>query len=112
MAEFVRGDIVVVDFPNSATPDVKRRPALVVASWSFGNSTDFLLGLISSQNSGDPYSTEIQSGDTINGSLHRQRYLRPTYLWACQESRILRKVCQLKPLPLSNTMNAIRVVLA
>jgi mRNA interferase MazF len=110
VAGFVRGDIVVVDYPNSASPTAKRRPALVVASWPYENSTDYLLSLISSQNADDPFIMPIRPGDVTNGMLNRVSYLRPTYLWACPESRITRKVCELKPDPLVHALAKIRGV--
>jgi mRNA interferase MazF len=52
MANFVKGDVVVVPFPFSDFTDVKRRPALVVAELS---GDDLILCQITSQNVKDSY---------------------------------------------------------
>jgi mRNA interferase MazF len=111
MGRFVRGDIVVVPFPFSATPGFKKRPALIIASWTFGAGEDYLLCLISTQTIPDPYSIALETEDVENGSLHRASYVRPTYLFAADESLIERKIGNLKPGRFSEVITALRSVL-
>lgn len=92
MAAFVKGDVVVVPFPFSGVAGAKRRPALVLASWPFGAGTDYLLCLISSQRVSDPYLLALDEDDIQNGTLARQSYVRPTYLFAADEALIVYKV--------------------
>ncbi len=92
MAAFVKGDIVVVPFPFSVGPGSKRRPALVVASWPFAGSTDYLLCLISSQAVNAPYIMRLEASDIQGGTLSRQSYVRPSYLFAADEGMIVYKV--------------------
>lgn len=92
MAAFIKGDIVVVPFPFSVGTGSKRRPALVVASWPFADGTDFLLCLISSQAVSDPYIMKLEAGDIQGGTLSRQSYVRPSYLFAVDEGLIVYKV--------------------
>ena len=47
MAEFVKGDVVVVPFPFSDLTQAKRRPALVIATLE---GDDLILCQITSQN--------------------------------------------------------------
>lgn len=86
---------MVVPFPFSVMSGSKLRPALVVASWSFKSSTDYLLCLISAQNAPDPYIISLDMADMQNGSLNRQSYLRPSYLFSVAESLIAYRACEL-----------------
>jgi mRNA interferase MazF len=88
----VRGDVVVVPFPLSATVGAKRRPALVLASWEFQESFDCLLCMITSQAADDPFIIELGAEDISGGSLNRRSYLRPTYLATADEDLIVRKI--------------------
>lgn len=87
---------MVVPFPMSTTSSTKRRPALVVASWAFGGAHDYLLCLISTQNAPDPYIIPMDVGDVEGGSLARQSYIRPTYLFSADEALIAYRVGKLK----------------
>ena len=101
---YAPGDVVVVPFPFSGSPEtVKRRPALVVAAWpvTAGNRTvtDYLLALITSQATDDPYRREIEPGDI---SFDRRRtlsastsFVRPSYLFAADEGLIVYRIGQL-----------------
>src|ERR1051326_8158669 len=111
MARFVRGDIVVVPFPFSATSGSKQRPALVLASWPFGGGEDYLLCLISTQTVPDPYSLALATDDVENGSLRRASYIRPTYLFAADEALIQRKIGNLKQARLTEVLTTLRKVL-
>ena len=92
MASFVKGDVVVVPFPFSESDGSKRRPALVLASWVRGGKTDYLVCIITSQFSADPFLIELDADDIIGGALAQKSYLRPTYLYATGEARILRRI--------------------
>ncbi len=111
MARFVKGDIVLVPFPFSAEEAYKHRPALVLASWSYGGGTDYLVALITTQPAPDPYLTEIVQADTYGGSLAQKCYLRPTYLFAPDEQLISRRVDRLKPERLERIIQTIVQVL-
>lgn len=111
MAGFVTGDIVIVPFPFSSTEGAKRRPALVVASWPFGSSTDYMLSMISCQNIEDPYIFELDPvNDVEGGRLNVKCYLRPTYTYVTGEHRIQRKVCKLKTEVLNRALAILRSI--
>jgi mRNA interferase MazF len=111
------GDVVVVPFPFSAQPDeVKRRPALVVASWEVTigrrRSSDYLLALITSQATGDPFRLEIVREDV---TFDRGRtlavspcFLRPSYLFAADEGLIAYRIGQLDPVKLQDAFTTLR----
>ena len=56
MAEFIKGDVVVVPFPFSDLSQAKRRPALVVAELK---GADLILCQITSQNIQDVYAIPL-----------------------------------------------------
>ena len=97
MARFVKGDIVLVPFPFSGEENYKHRPALVLASWSYAGTTDYLVCLITTQLANDPYLMELSRADTFGESLTQICYLRPTYLFAPDERIISRRMDRMKP---------------
>jgi hypothetical protein len=99
--------VVVVPFPLSTVATTKRRPALVVASWPFGGSEDYLLALISSQNVPDPYIIPLADDDVIGGRLVAKSYVRPTYLFAADEGLILYKIGATKPEKLAEVLKTL-----
>ncbi|MBE9239343.1 type II toxin-antitoxin system PemK/MazF family toxin [Anabaena aphanizomenioides LEGE 00250] len=60
MAEFIKGDVVIVPFPFSDLSQTKRRPALVIATLQ-GN--DMILCQITSQSVSDRYAIGLDNSD-------------------------------------------------
>jgi mRNA interferase MazF len=112
VAQFVKGDIVVVPFPFSVASGDKRRPALVLASWPCEGTTDYLLCMISSQNVAEPHIMALAPTDVENGKFDVPSYVRPSYLFAVAESRILRKIGNLTPKKLEDVTSAIKNLLS
>jgi mRNA interferase MazF len=72
MGRFVKGDVVVTPFPFSDLQAAKRRPALVVATFT---GDDVLLCQIISQAVSDSYAIPLRSTDFTRGRLDpRQQY--------------------------------------
>ena len=116
MARFVKGDIIIGWFPFSNATGSKKRPALVLASWTrrsaFQQSEDYLLCMISTQNVNDPYRFALQVQDVENGSLNRASYVRPSYLFSSDEATISHKVGTIKAEKLAIAVETIhRIVL-
>ena len=89
MGAFVKGDVVVVRFPNSTGSDFKKRPAVVVALVPYAGGTDYMVCLVTSQNAQDPHAIELAPSDLIGGSLRATRsFLRPTYLYTADEASL------------------------
>lgn len=88
MAAFVKGDIVVVPFPFSDLSNAKRRPALVVASLRYN---DLILCMITSQGTGDSYTTPISDPDFVSGSLNRNSYVKVNRIFTANEKIIAYK---------------------
>ncbi|MBW1796757.1 MAG: type II toxin-antitoxin system PemK/MazF family toxin [Deltaproteobacteria bacterium] len=89
MAEFIRGDVVVVPFPFSDLTDSKRRPALVLTGL-MGN--DCILCQITSQPIKDNYSIGLDDSDFEKGSLRQKSNIRPNRIFTCDEGIILYRV--------------------
>lgn len=101
MAQYSRGDIVILPFPFSDVTGSKRRPALVLAELPFLGGMDYLVCMISSQNTSDPHSFEIQPSDLASGQLAVRSYLRPLYLFGAEGSVIIRRIGVITPATLS-----------
>jgi mRNA interferase MazF len=93
MAEFVKGDVVVVPFPFSDLTQAKRRPALVIANLA---ADDLILCQITSQNITDRYAITLQSSDFSDGGLNQTSNIRPNRLFTADRGIILYKAGQLK----------------
>jgi len=93
LAEFVKGDVVVVPFPFSDLTHAKRRPALVVAEF---DGDDLLLCQITSQRIRDSYAVAIDEGDFEVGSLRQRSHVRPNRLFTADRQIILYRAGRLK----------------
>jgi mRNA interferase MazF len=78
VAEFIRGDIVVIPFPFSDLTQTKRRPALVVATLP---GEDLILCQITSQTIMDKYAISIEDKDFATGSLSQHGNIIPNRLF-------------------------------
>lgn len=104
---FVRGDVVIVYFPNSAGGEFKKRPTVVLGTVPYAGADDYILCLITSQQADDPHRIELQSTDIMGGSLRTVSYLRPTYLYTADESTIAYKVGTLRGQVLAQAIAAL-----
>jgi mRNA interferase MazF len=86
MAEFVRGDVVVVPFPFSDLSQAKRRPALVVAELA---GDDLILCQITSQLVRDNYAIPISGSDFSEGGLKQPSHIRPSSRLFTADSNII-----------------------
>lgn len=111
MARYVRGDVVTVKFPFSSDTDFKLRPAIVLASWPYLDSTDYWVCMVSTQNDGDAFAMGVKSDDIMGGRFNRACFIRPTYTFAASERRVGRKIGQLKPAKVTAILEVIRRVL-
>ena len=95
MKKFKRGDIVLLPFPFSDATGAKMRPSLVLAELPYYGSMDYLVCMISSQNTSDPQSTEILPSDLTAGRLSGRSDLRPLYLLGADGSVIVRRIAMM-----------------
>ena len=94
MGRFVKGDVVVAPFPFSDLTSAKRRPALVVATFS---GDDVLLCQITSRAVTDKYAVPIAREDFATGGLRRNSNARANRLFAADAQIILYKAGTLAP---------------
>ena len=90
MGRFVKGDIVVLNFPFSDLRGAKRRPALVLADLT-GN--DIILCQITSIATKDIYAIQIENDDYIKGTLKTESVIRPNKVFTADKSLILYTAC-------------------
>jgi len=93
MAEFVKGDIVVIPFPFSDLSNTKRRPAIILSNL-LGN--DYIMAQITSQNVFDAMSVIIDANDVEKGTLNITSNIRPNKLFTADKNIVLYKICSLK----------------
>ena len=105
MARYIKGDVVIVAFPFSSDTQFKSRPAIVLASWPYLGSRDYLVCMISTQDDQDPNQLEVHKEDMIGAQFQERCYIRPAYTFAASERRMNRKVCSLKPEKLATALS-------
>lgn len=88
MAQFIKGDVVVLPFPFSDLTGSKKRPALVLADLQ---GDDIILCQITSQQNKDPYSIALSNADFTNGSLPVASNIRPNRIFTADKNIILKK---------------------
>ena len=93
MAEFIKGDVVVIPFPFSDLSEVKKRPAFVVNSLS---GDDIILCQITSQAIKDKYSVSLKKIDFVSGGLSVNSNIRPNRIFTADKGIILYKVGNVK----------------
>jgi len=93
MERFVKGDIVVFQFPFSDLGESKKRPALVAANTGDENP---ILCQITSQKRPDPDLIPITKNDFQKGALKHDSFIRQTILFSIYNSRIDYKIGNLK----------------
>ncbi|ROL59231.1 type II toxin-antitoxin system PemK/MazF family toxin [Bacteroidetes/Chlorobi group bacterium ChocPot_Mid] len=83
MEEFIKGSVVIINYPFSDFSSQKKRPALVIAT---PKGQDIILCQITSQNHYDSYSLVLDSDDFLKGSLHQKSYIRPNKIISIDKS--------------------------
>lgn len=92
MGKFVKGDIVVINFPFSNLTGTKRRPALVISDLE---GDDVILCQITGQSKMDKYIIKLGHSDYIDGNLKAESVVRPNKLFTADENVILYTVCKI-----------------
>jgi mRNA interferase MazF len=90
MEEFVKGDVVIVNFPFTDLKGFSKRPALVLANL---RGADTILCQITTQESRyDEYALELNSEQFSQGELLHSSYIRINKLFTASKNIILKKV--------------------
>ncbi len=93
MAEFIKGDVVVIPFPFSDLSQSKRRPALIIAPLE---GDDAILCQITSKTIKDIYAISIDDSDFDSGSLKQSGNIRPNRLFTADSHIILYRAGHIK----------------
>jgi mRNA interferase MazF len=93
MEKFVKGAVVVLDFPFSDFSTGKRRPALVVAS----TGSNVIVCQITSQAKSAALAVVIDVPDFLTGGLARMSYINVPQLFTVEAQRILYQAAVLRP---------------
>jgi len=104
MAKFMKGDIVVLNFPFSDLSGTKRRPALVVSDLE---GDDIILCQITSRSKTDKYSVKILETDFADGKLPTESVVRPNKIFTADKSIILYTICKIKSEKTNEVIKAI-----
>ena len=89
MVKPVAGEIVVIPFPRTESPDGKRRPALVIADLP---GADLILCQITSRAHWDAFAVPLDSSDCERGEIGQPCFIRPQRLFTVEQHVILHSV--------------------
>jgi len=92
MGRFVKGDVVVLNFPFSDFSATKRRPAVVVSNL---DGDDVILCQITSRAKIDKYAVKLETDNFISGRLTTESIARPNKIFTAYEDMILYVACKL-----------------
>ncbi|MBD2413736.1 growth inhibitor PemK [Nostoc calcicola FACHB-389] len=104
MAEFVKGDVVIVPFPFSDLTGTKRRPALVIATLQ---GDDLILCQITSRTVGDVYAIHLENSDFSSGGLNQPSNIRPNRIFTADKQIFLYQAGHIKLEKLTEVINKI-----
>jgi len=91
--DFIKGDIVILNFPFSDLSATKRRPAFVLASSGYG---DIILCQITSKPAKNEFSIKIEPNDFEVGSLPVVSFIRADKFFTADKELILYKAGHIK----------------
>ena len=108
MGRFVKGDVVVLNFPFSDLSQTKRRPALVVAT---PQGDDVIPCQITSQARTDAYSILLEQSDFSSGGLNQTSRVRPNRLFTADEAIVVYRAGRISNDKLSDVIDRLIVIL-
>lgn len=93
MEGFVKGDIVVVDFPFSNQVNAKRRPVLVI---KVPSGDDIIVCQMTGQSYEKPVEIQIKKEDLHQGKLSREGFVRLDKIVSLEKSLVNYRAASLK----------------
>ena len=93
MERFVKGDVVVLDFPFSNLVQAKRRPALII---KVPKGHDLIICQITAESQEKPVEVSITNNDFSYGRLKRDSYVRIDKITTIKRTRVKYKAASLK----------------
>lgn len=104
MEEFVRGDVIVIDFPFSSLKETKRRPALILKVPKGG---DVIVNQITGSSYEKSVEIEVENKDFKQGSLKRKSFVRIDKIASIEKTLIKYKAGSLKSEKFNEILNNI-----
>jgi mRNA interferase MazF len=104
MEGFVKGEIVVLEFPFSNLVQVKRRPSLVI---KVPKGDDIIVCQITGKSYEKSLEIPIKKEDFYKGNLKVQSYVRLDKIFSVEKSLIKYKACSLKQEKFNEIINKI-----
>lgn len=89
MELFIKGQIIIIEFPFSDLSDSKKRPALIIQPLG---GDDVILCQITSKNYSDPYAILINQNDLSSGYLRHDSFVRIGRLFTADRHKICGKI--------------------
>ena len=108
MAEFIKGDVVIVPFPFSDLTTSKKRPALVLSGLK---GDDLILCQITSKEVNDLYAILLEEVDFEQGSLKQISNIRPNKIFTADKNIILYRVGHLTTIKMDKVIHRIIEIL-
>jgi mRNA interferase MazF len=93
MEGFVRGDVIIIEFPYSDLKTVKRRPVLIL---KIPKGEDIIVAQITGESYEKPVEITLKKEDFKQGSLKRDSYIRIDKIASIEKSLIQYKAGSLK----------------
>ncbi|NCN52052.1 type II toxin-antitoxin system PemK/MazF family toxin [archaeon] len=93
MERFVKGDIIVIEFPFSNLKVFKRRPVMILKN---SKGEDLIVNQITGSSYEDDFELKIEKKDFKRGSLKRESFIRIDKIATIERSLIKYKIGSLK----------------
>ena len=104
MEGFVKGEIIIIEFPYSNLKNVKRRPVLIL---NIPKGDDVLVAQITGESYEDDVEIPLKKEDFKKGSLKRESYLRIDKIASIEKYLIKYKAGSLKQEKFSKILDKI-----
>ena len=104
MERFVRGDVIVIEFPFSDLKSSKRRPALII---KIPKGEDIIICQITSDSQNKDVEVSLKNNEFAKGGLKRDSYVRIDKITTIKKTRIKYKIGSLKSEKFNEIINKI-----
>ncbi len=93
MERFVKGDVIVIEFPFSDLKNTKRRPVLII---KVPKGEDLIVAQITASSYKKPVEISLRKSDFKQGGLKRDSFVRIDKIASIEKSLIKYKIGSLK----------------
>jgi len=93
MERFVRGDVIVLEFPFSDLRSYKRRPALII---KVPRGEDVIICQITAESQEKDVEVPLKNNEFVKGGLKRDSYVRIDKITTIKKTRIKYRIGSLK----------------